>query len=199
MIRQYRPEDLPALRAVCLLTGSDGADATGRWSTDDLLPDLFLEPYAVLEPEHVWVVEQDARPVGYLIAAFDTRAFVERWRTDWTPRFAERYGRTADDPAEQWLRDLGYEPERMLVPQVDAYPAHLHIDLLPEAQGSGWGRRLMRELALAAVASGVPGIHLAMSRDNVGAGAFYERLGFRDLGNAADDPRVMGIDPTLLA
>lgn len=198
MIRAYRPDDLAALRAVCLLTGRAGGDATGQWSSDDILPDLFFEPYALLEPEHVWVVEQDARPIGYLVAAFDTAAFVELWRSDWTPRFAQRYAREADDLREQWMRDRGYEPEQMIVPHLEGYPAHLHIDLLPEAQGHGWGRELMRELGRAAVASGVPGIHLVMSRDNVGAGAFYERLGFRELGGD-DDTRVLGIDPAQLA
>lgn len=197
MIRRYRQEDLPALRRICVLTGRAGQDATGQWSSDELLPDVFLEPFVVLEPEHAWVVEQDARPVGYLVGTLDTRALIERWRRDWTPHFAKRYGRIADDPKEQWLRDCGYEPDWMLIPQVDAYPAHLHIDLLPEAQGRGWGRGLMRELGLAALASGVPGIHLGMSRDNAGAATFYEPLGFRDL-ESDDDTRVMGIDPALL-
>ncbi len=33
-------------------------------------------------------------------------------------------------------------PERMLIPELADYPAHLHIRLLPEFQGQGWGRQL---------------------------------------------------------
>jgi len=197
VIRRFRPEDLAELRRICLLTGDGGADATGRWSSDELLPEVFLEPYVRLEPEHAWVVEQDARAVGYLVATLDTRAFVARWRASWTPDFAARYSRVADDPAEQWLRDLGYEPERMLSAALGEYPAHLHIDLLPEAQGRGHGRALMRQLGLAAVEAGVPGIHLFVGADNRGARTFYERLGFRELSATAETVQL-GVAPEQL-
>ncbi|CAN5130250.1 N-acetyltransferase [soil metagenome] len=198
MIRPYRPSDLAALRAVCVRTGHAGGDATGRWSSDALLPDVFLEPFVTLEPQTAWTVEQDGRPVGYLVGTLDTAAFAGRWRTEWSPEFAARHSRAADDPAEQWLRDFGYDPDWMLGPQVAGYPAHLHIDLLPEAQGGGYGRGLMRELGRAAVAAGVPGIHLGMSRDNLAALAFYRRLGFEELPYGTD-ALLLGIDPALLA
>lgn len=71
------------------------------------------------------------------------------------------------------------------------------IDLLPEAQGQGAGRALMRELGLAALAASVPGIHLVMSSENIAARAFYDRLGFSPL--AVDgDAVVLGIDPRRL-
>jgi hypothetical protein len=44
-IRPYRTEDLARLREICVLTGAAGGDATGRWSTDHQMPDLYLEPY----------------------------------------------------------------------------------------------------------------------------------------------------------
>lgn len=199
MIRAYRSADLPALRRICLLTGRAGGNATGQWSTDDLLPDVFLEPFVTLVPETAWTVEQDGRPVGYLVGVLDTTAFVSRWRDEWTPVFATRHPRVADVPgfdpaAEQWLHDFGYDPSWMLGDQVADFPAHLHIDLLPEAQGSGYGRGLMREFGLAAVAAGVPGIHLGMARDNLPALAFYRRLGFRELPYESQ-ALLLGIDP----
>ena len=179
------------------------------------MPDVFLEPYVTLQPETAWTVEQDGRPVGYLIGTLDSAALVDRWRTTWTPEFARRHTRAADDPDEQWLRDYGHDPEWMLGPQVAGYPAHLHIDLLPQAQGSGYGRGLMRELGRAAVAAGVPGIHLVVARDNASGRAFYDRLGFVRLHNglpgeglpgAGDDardgdedgPLVLGVAPEWL-
>lgn len=196
MIRHYRPDDLPALRRICLLTGRGGTDATGQYSSDALLPDVFLEPFVTLEPQTAWVVDVGG-PVGYLVGTLDTRALVERWRTEWTPVFARRHDRVAAAPADQWVVDFGYEPDWMLIPQVDAYPAHLHIDLLPEAQGAGWGRALMRQLGEAAAAAGVPGIHLGMARDNLPALAFYKRLGFAEL-PVAGDTLVLGVEPARL-
>ncbi|MGF3055915.1 GNAT family N-acetyltransferase [Microbacterium sp. YY-01] len=58
------------------------------------------------------------------------------------------------------------------------YPAHLHIDLLPETQGQGLGRKLMDTLTAELRRRGVAGLHLGMDPANKGAAVFYERLGF---------------------
>lgn len=76
---------------------------------------------------------------------------------------------------------LLHDPERMIVPELAPYPAHLHIDLLPEWQGRGYGRELMRTLLRALAERGVPAVHLVMARANVPARAFYDRLGFREI------------------
>lgn len=183
-VRPYRASDLPDLRSICLRTGRAGSDASGVYSSDDLLPDVFLEPYVTVEPETAWVVDLDG-PVGYLVASLDTRGFVERWEAQWAPEFARRHPAVA--PGERWLHEWRPVP-------VAGYPAHLHIDLLPSAQGAGWGRRLMGVLGAAAVEARVPGIHLGMARDNLPARAFYERLGFAELGSDGD-ALVLGIDP----
>ena len=87
---------------------------------------------------------------------------------------------------------LGHHPERLLIPEVDVYPAHLHIDLLPEAQGSGLGRRLIETERAALAARCVPAVHLTMVDENRGARAFYDRLGFRVL-SSGDGLTTLGI------
>lgn len=69
----------------------------------------------------------------------------------------------------------------MLVPEVAAYPAHLHIDLLPAWQGRGHGRALMHTLLRALQDKGVPAVHLSMVTANTPARAFYDRLGFHEI------------------
>ena len=54
-------------------------------------------------------------------------------------------------------------------------------DLLPEAQGQGWGRRLIEALLDELAARGATGVHLEMDPANEAAGAFYARLGFSRL------------------
>ena len=129
------------------------------------------------------MVDNGERVVGYALAAADTRAFVERYRAEVVPGFARRFGDTdgwSDDARE--MSELGLHPERMLIPDLDTYPAHLHIDLLPEAQGQGLGRRLIARLLdeLAAL-----GGHRRVPRHGRGEpsarGAFYERLGFEQI------------------
>lgn len=194
MIRPYAPSDYDAVSRICVLTAAGGSDATGMHVSDDLMPDIFARPYVLLEPEWAWVVDLGSGAEGYILCAPDTRAFVERYRTEWLPDFAATYEHV-DPPVthDEVIRHLGFTPERMLIPEVDAYPAHLHIDLLPTLQGRGYGRRLIDTLADALRAAGIPGLHLSMDPANTSARAFYDRLGFEELPSSTPDGPVLGM------
>ena len=59
------------------------------------------------------------------------------------------------------------------------YPAHLHIDILPEYQSQGYGGKLMEALFEELKKRKVKGIMLTADSDNEGAIRFYKRLGFK--------------------
>lgn len=198
-IRPYRPADRATVAEICVRTGDSGADATGMYSSDDLLADIYVLPYVDFEPEWAWVVERDGHVAGYLVATADTRGFVERYREEWLPWFAAKHHpEDAADERDARMIDTGLRPERMLVADVDRFPAHLHIDLLPELQGKGFGRALIRTVLEALAARGVPALHLGVSPDNRGAQGFYRALGFAPLPGDADGS-LLGIatDATL--
>jgi GNAT superfamily N-acetyltransferase len=199
-IRPFQPGDRDAVAEICLRTAAGGGDATGVYSDDDLMPEVFALPYVTYAPDLAFIVDDGrGRAVGYLIAVADTRAFVEWWRREWTPGFRARHPQpgppTAHDPAftEAQLLDAGVNPERMLIAELDEYPAHLHIDLLPELQGLGFGRRLIDTLRQALAERDVPGVHLGMDPANTAARAFYDRLGFHELPSSRPDAPLLGI------
>ncbi len=74
-----------------------------------------------------------------------------------------------------------HRPHRTDPSVLGDYPSHLHVDLLPSAQGGGNGRRLMEVLFDALRAAGSPGVHLGVAEDNASAIGFYEHLGFTRL------------------
>jgi ribosomal protein S18 acetylase RimI-like enzyme len=176
-IRLYRPADRAALYDICVRTADAGGDARGRYSSDDLMGDLFAGPYAWLDPHLAFVVEDGGEVVGYVVGTADTAGFVRRYRAEWIPLVGDRYPEPPPPPRtlEQDMVALHYDPERMLVDGVDGYPAHLHIDLLPAYQGRGFGRRLIDRFLTTVDA---PGVHLGMLTANVKARGFYDRLGF---------------------
>lgn len=182
IIRPYVPSDRSAVADICVRTGDGGQDATGLYSSDDLLPDIYALPYVDHEPELAFVVDNGERAVGYILGTADTRAFAEWFSSEWWPSVAAAHNGRTD--TERSILASAANPDRMLVAAVDAYPAHLHIDLLPEAQGHGLGRRLVETLAAALADRGVPGLHLVVGTDNTAAQAFYRRVGFTEL--AAD-------------
>lgn len=187
LIRAYRPSDRNAVAEICTRTGDSGADATGQFSTDDLLPDIYALPYVEREPELALMVDAGAGAIGYILGTADTVAF-DRWFVDtWWPTVAGKYAAaaaagTASEAESRFVRSAtevgGGLPAELLA----AYPAHLHIDLLPETQGMGVGRTLIDAFCGLLAERGVPGVHLGVGARNTGAHRFYERTGFTRVG-----------------
>ncbi|MFS4103404.1 GNAT family N-acetyltransferase [Streptomyces sp. PD-S100-1] len=180
LIRPYRPTDRDALFDICVRTGDNGGDSRHLYPDPELLPHIFAAPYAELEPELAFVVDDGERAVGYVLGTADTPAFVRRFRDEWLPALADRYPAPAGEPGTptEVMLHLLHHPERMLVPEIADHPAHLHIDLLPSHQREGYGRELMDTFLAALDARGVRRVHLGMVTANTGARAFYDRLGF---------------------
>jgi len=201
-IRASRPGDVADLYRVCLSTGDAGADAGALYDDPDLLGHLYVGPYAALEPEHALVLETAApvRPVpgrpmpsgsaaGYAVAALDTLAFHALVRARWLPPLQRRYPDPGGDPAvwtpDQRLMHLLHQPDEAfpasLPEALHPFPSHLHIDLLPSAQGRGLGRALLDRLLAALRRDGSRGVHLGVVAANVRAVGFYQHLGFTPL------------------
>ena len=190
-VRAARPEDLPALYDICLKTGDAGADATALHADPRILGEIYAAPYARLEPNLALVAEDEAGVCGYILGTADTRAFEARCEAAWWPALRTRYADTAGVPwrertPDEWAAFMIHHPPIAPEAAVAAAVAHLHIDLLPRAQGQGLGRTLMdRWLDLVGGRA-----HLGCSPRNVRALAFYDRYGFRRLEAAASSEVV---------
>lgn len=180
-IRPYRAADRDDVYDVCVRTGAAGQDARGRFSSDHLLGDIYAGPYLHIAPQHAFVVDNGERAVGYVIGVADTREFVAAYRTDWLPRLRGVYSPPAAPPStdeEQKLADM-FNPDMMLLPELAAHPAHLHINLLPDYQGAGHGRALVATFLASVTAAGATSCYLVVRAANTGALRFYDRIGWR--------------------
>jgi ribosomal protein S18 acetylase RimI-like enzyme len=188
ILRPAEPGDIKAVHDICVET------ATQRELADlDLIGYLFVDPYLTLEPELCFVVEDDEGVAGYTVGALDTVDFHRRWRAEWTPRFADRYPKPAQETNrfESLVLSL-HNPERYLPAAAADYPSHLHINLDARTRRQGWGTKLLDALFDRLRAGGSPGVHLTTSTSNTRAIAFYHTFGFETL----DQPgtgTVMGL------
>jgi ribosomal protein S18 acetylase RimI-like enzyme len=185
-IRPYQPRDRQAVHAICRATIYGGTERL-RPPDPDLFAELMIRYYTDFTPETVWVAERRGRVVGYLAGCFDEdklrRAMISRI----APRAVARsLGRGLLLRPPLW-RQLAVLPRFLAAERraedvdLSAYPAHLHVNLLPEARGRRLGERLVEELFVAATRRGVPGVHATVLEDNRGGRRFFERLGFEPL------------------
>ena len=196
-LRPATPDDLADVVAICVLTGDDGSDATALYDEPELLAALWAAPHLVADPALCTIVVDDDGIAGYLVATADTRAF-EAWCDGmWWPALRDRHPLQAPRrDRDQGLVALLHAPEATPASLTDAYPAHLHINLLPRAQGLGLGRALIERLGEQLRARGVAGVHLGVSATNKPAIGFYEHLGFAPVAREPDGGLIMGLSLT---
>lgn len=182
-IRAVRPSDLDALYEICLRTGDAGDDATRLVDDHRLFGDLYAAPYALLEPEHGYVLDDgNGRPTGYVLAALDTERFEARCEVEWWPALRGRHPLVAGGTRLDDLLIAMIHNRPPPDPEVTAtHPSHLHIDLLPEVQGAGWGRRLLQTAFDSLAQAGSVGVHWGVSSRNTRAIGFYRHLGCAEI------------------
>jgi ribosomal protein S18 acetylase RimI-like enzyme len=181
-IRPAETADTDALFDICLKTADAGKDASALYSDPRLPGFIWAVPYARFAPDFAFVLTEANQPIGYVIAAPDTLAFFAERERDWWPEVRRTIGRLAptrprDAAAIDWVMNPPDHSDELLTD----YPAHLHINVLPGAQSSGWGRRLIETEIAALKADGVRGVHLGVAPDNERAKGFYRHLGFEDV------------------
>lgn len=196
-IRSYHPEDRAAVRRICFETGYMGEPIAWAWRDAESFADLFSAWYTDHEPESATVAELDGEVVGYLLGCRDsTRAgtpvgalsrHLVRRGLAVRPGTAGVIWRATADLATQTVRTRR-APETAFLD--DRWPAHLHIDLLPEARGLGVGRRLMTGWLDRLRDEGIPGCHLGTWAENDGAIAFFESQGFIRRGEPTPMPGI---------
>jgi GNAT superfamily N-acetyltransferase len=187
VVRPYRAEDRAAVRHICYATGQLGDTAKHSYADFESYADLFSAYYTDLEPEHAWVAEQGGKVVGYLLGCLDTRRargpeyyalkHILTRGVCFRPGTAAFYWRGVWDTLVDAFRA---HRTRM---DLDRYPSHVHINLMPAARHHGVAETLFRQALLQLKQAGSPGVHGIISAENARMLAFSEKkLGFSRVG-----------------
>jgi len=180
IIRPYKNSDLPRLYEICLKTGDSGKDATELFKDPMLLGHFYSAPYAVIHPELTFILADDDIPIGYILGTNDSESFRQRTEKDWFPPLRIKYPLPdeSDNTTDARIIRLihkGYIPR----PELISFPAHLHIDILPEGQGKGLGKKLVETFCSRLIEMKTPALHLEVGKRNTDAIKFYEKIGFQ--------------------
>lgn len=177
----------------------DGVPGSAVWGHEESLAAVYLTPYMDHEPESLFVAVVDGELAGYLAGSLGSAApnpvpseaertvqAMRTYRLFFRLRPAAFFLRAMLDTATAAVRREP-TPGELDDPR---WPAHLHIDLVPEARGRGAGAALMNAWFDRLRATGTPGCYLQTLVENTRAVRFFEHMGFQKHGPT---PPVPGI------
>ncbi len=173
-IRKYEKSDFENVRYICLNSDGGGLDK----ELEECILHLFCDYYIENEPNNCFVLSDEGKAVGYVICAESFDEFKPVYYGKYVPLVK---GMSEDKFA--WANEA-YAMHEMFK---ETYPAHLHIDILPEYQRSGWGGKLINALLNHLKCKGIKGVMLSAGADNKNAGKFYRKHGFEELGTYSTD------------
>ncbi|GAA4302528.1 GNAT family N-acetyltransferase [Actinomadura luteofluorescens] len=186
-VRPFRESDRAELRGLFRRAG-EASPSAGLWGHEDSEAAIYLDPYMDLAPDSLFVAVLDGALVGYLTGCLDSAKFpseservgraIRKYRLAFQPRNAAFFARAAFDAASVALRR---EPTARALRDA-LRPAHLHINLAPEARGTGAADALMDRWFDRLKETGSPGCHLQTLVENTRAVRFFQRMGFVEHG-----------------
>ena len=169
-IRPYRESDKPHLRHICKETAWDSYKADP--AKLECVPIVYNDYFTEQEPEYIFVLANDEDvPVGYIICSADYEKFVRLMQTEYRDRVL------AVCPEEVGLIDFFLKA----LEAIQDRPVHFHIDLLPECQRQGWGRKLIATLCDKLAADGYTSLSVCCTNRQSDGYKMYTHLGFTEI------------------
>ncbi|MFI3256672.1 MAG: GNAT family N-acetyltransferase [Spirochaetales bacterium] len=201
-IRRVHFCDIPYLYEICLKTGFNGKNAQDMFYNPYMLGEYYAVNYVFFDPNSCFVavdteVNENGsltyKPKGYVLGCTNTDAFNKWMDETWLIPLQERYpqGYKGKTDFETQTASLFHKKRNTEANRIEDFPAHMHIDILPDLQGKGCGRALTERFLRHASENNVSAVHLGVSADNRNAIAFYQKMGFSTL-KKYDDALIMG-------
>jgi ribosomal protein S18 acetylase RimI-like enzyme len=198
-VHPYAPRDRTLIEDIAYRTGFMGESAEAFWRHRKSWAAIWIAPYLKGEPESTFVATVDGNVVGYLTGCVDTERFkgpdavmmrqIMRYWLLYRPGVAGFLWRGMLDQARDRWR--GHEAISGVLHD-PRWPSHLHINLLPEARGTGLGRALMERWFERLKAVGSPGCHLGVIEENQRAVGFFTAMGFESYSAPTPIPGMRG-------
>ncbi|ESK94392.1 gcn5-related n-acetyltransferase [Moniliophthora roreri MCA 2997] len=191
-IRKATEDDIPALSRICLLTADAGQSAESLHDFKELPGLIFAIPYVKLPTTWAFVLVDESKEgevVGYVVGSKDTREYERYAMGHWWPPLAAKYPpslavKEADARYMKMLQSMFTAPEH----NIAFAAAHLHINILPEHQGKGWGRKMINAAIEYLKGENIEGngVWLGMDPRNENARKFYYKMGFKPIEGVPD-------------
>ncbi len=166
-IKHYEEKYKEDVRFVCL---NSNGPCKLKERQQHLILTTYCDYFIEKEGHNCFVaVDENDRAVGYILCAENYDNFKKIFNKEYLTRFRK---------TEVIFRITSRLSSFVQSVYKKEYPAHMHIDILPEYQRMGLGHKLVDALCEHLKSKGVKGVCLTMWSGNKKGGNFYKKYGF---------------------
>ncbi len=180
IIRPFEEKDKENVRFVCL-----NSEGPCKMTPDEAhyILTTYCNYYIEKEGRNCFVaVDDDDRAIAYIIC---TENYDEYRKV-----FLKEYVCRLDENLVVWnsnARKSAISSTTLQEKYKEDYPAHLHVDVLPEYHRKGIGHMLVNTLKEHLHKKGVRGVMLTVGSQNMVGQGFYKKYGFEFIEKVGDD------------
>lgn len=167
-IRKAEIGDLERVEYICRMTADEISikdEKAGRITSL-----MYSTYYIEEETDNCFVLVDNGEVVGYIISSINPFNLNKKYK--------ENYIKQIEKIDKKSALVSRFIPVPYLLLRFK-YQAHLHINLLPEYQGKGYGTKMIDTLLSKLKEKGIKSVMLLADAENTGAIKFYERNGFK--------------------
>ncbi len=181
-----------SLSRICLLTANYGTSSEGLHNSKELPGLVYALPYVNLPTTFGFVLVDvgedgtEGEVYGYILGTSNTKAFLAAAEETWYPPIRQKFPPIATGEEDGQRTDADRYYIRIIhtpdIPPPEVFatsPAHIHIDILPNAQRQGWGRKLVGAAVeyLMKQNPTMTGIWIGVDPRNEEGKKFYRKIG----------------------
>lgn len=167
-IRKAEIGDLERVEYICRMTADEKSikdEKAGR-----VVSLMYSTYYIEEETDNCFVLVDNGEVVGYIISSINPLKLNKKYK--------EKYVKQIEKIDRKSALMARFIPVPYLILRF-MYPAHLHINLLPDYQSKGYGTKMINALLYELKEKGVKSVILLADAKNSGAIKFYKRNGFK--------------------
>lgn len=181
-VRKMKKEDIPQLEHICLETADPKLISTEKEKEIILL--LYNRYYTRAQADNCFVLaDENDCAAGYIICAESCSEYIKGFCKNELKALVKISPQAFFSGCACILGNVPYAKQ---------YPAHMHIDILPQYQAQGYGGKLLCALRENLQRKGISGLMLIVDSNKSNAVKFYKKNNFKEI-KKFDDTIVMGV------
>ncbi|MDE6407098.1 MAG: GNAT family N-acetyltransferase [Anaeroplasmataceae bacterium] len=163
-IRKYQTKDNASVRSICMATAKKG------FRNKEVVCWMFLDYYLESESDHAYVLVDKEEVIGYIVASTNAQLYEKQMKEKWIPKIKE------------YSFFLGIFSKICLLvskPLDRKYSGGFHMNIAPNYQKLGLGKRLLAVMGNHLSLYGYPYLYLITENKRTRGYGFYKHYGFK--------------------